>query len=216
MKISVLCSDVGHPVFPHLRAWVQLQAEAGHDAGLYVDAADAGGGDVMFLVSCTQIVPSEVRARFAHVLVLHASNLPDGRGWSPHVWSILEGASELTICLIEAQDPVDTGAIWLRESIPLDGTELLPDINRLLFAAELRLMTRCVDCVLEIRPAAQSAEGGRYFRRRTVEDSRLDPSRSLAEQFDLLRVVDNDRYPAFFDFRGERYVLKIERMPRDS
>jgi hypothetical protein len=35
----------------------------------------------------------------------------------------------------------------------------------------------------------------------------------LSAQFDLLRTVDNDKYPAWFELRGARYVLKIEKMP---
>jgi hypothetical protein len=41
-----------------------------------------------------------------------------------------------------------------------------------------------------------------------------NPNRSLAEQCDLLRMVDNDRFPAFFDYRGRGYVLRIA--PEDS
>jgi methionyl-tRNA formyltransferase len=37
----------------------------------------------------------------------------------------------------------------------------------------------------------------------------LDQQRSLAEQFELLRVVDNVRYPAFFHWRGRRYELQV-------
>jgi methionyl-tRNA formyltransferase len=49
-----------------------------------------------------------------------------------------------------------------------------------------------------------------WYARRRAADSRLDPDRTLAQQFDLLRVVDNDRYPAFFDLRGHRYRLRID------
>jgi hypothetical protein len=38
----------------------------------------------------------------------------------------------------------------------------------------------------------------------------LDPERSLAEQFNLLRVVDNQRYPAFIHWRGRRFVLQVQ------
>jgi spore coat polysaccharide biosynthesis predicted glycosyltransferase SpsG len=34
---------------------------------------------------------------------------------------------------------------------------------------------------------------------------------SIAEQFDLLRVVDPEHYPAFFDYRGKRYIIKMEK-----
>ena len=32
---------------------------------------------------------------------------------------------------------------------------------------------------------------------------------TLAEQVNLLRVVDEERYPAFFDYRGRRYHMAI-------
>lgn len=50
------------------------------------------------------------------------------------------------------------------------------------------------------------------YRRRTPADSELDPHSTIADQFDLLRVVDNDAYPAFFNFRGCTYKLTIEKV----
>jgi len=52
------------------------------------------------------------------------------------------------------------------------------------------------------------------YRRRRPADSRLDPDRTLAEQFELLRVVDNDRYPAFFEWRGRCYEVKINQQKK--
>ena len=58
--------------------------------------------------------------------------------------------------------------------------------------------------------AAKPQKGeGSVYRKRKPEDSRLDPRRSIAEQFNLLRVVDNERYPAFFEYMGRKYMLKI-------
>ena len=54
------------------------------------------------------------------------------------------------------------------------------------------------------------------MKRRTPADSRLDPDKSIAEQFELLRVVDNQRYPAFFDHRGRRYRITIEKVDHDQ
>jgi len=44
----------------------------------------------------------------------------------------------------------------------------------------------------------------------TLNDSRLDIDRSIKEQFNLLRVVGNEEYPAFFEINGHKYLLKIE------
>lgn len=211
MTIAILTTDPKHPVVGPLQRWRSEMIARGHDVALAFDKKELGTGDMLYLVSCGQIIGAAERAKFRHVLVLHASDLPKGRGWSPHIWAILNGASRITLSLMEAADPVDSGAIWLKTTFDLEGHELLPDINAKLFAAELALMTRAVENLDAIRPIPQAGDAEPCLRRRKPEDSRLDPEKTLAEQFDLLRVVDNDRYPAFMDYRGARYLLKIEK-----
>lgn len=196
---------------PHLQRWTEVRRSDGHTVDLLHGQAELAGGDILFLVSCSRLVKPVERARYAAALVLHASDLPQGRGWSPHIWAVLGGASGFTVSLLEAADPVDTGAIWLKTHCKLEGHELLPEIEAKLFAAELELMGAAVARYPQLTPIQQTGEAGPYLRRRTPDDSRLDPGKSLAEQFDLLRVVDPRRFPAFFDHRGQRYLLKIEK-----
>jgi methionyl-tRNA formyltransferase len=212
MKISVLCTDPRHPVVPRLMEWRDAMAGAGHGVSLCFDKQDLVGGDILFLVSCSQLIGDAEREKFPVVLVLHASDLPTGRGWSPHIWSILEGESRITVCLLEAASRVDSGAIWMKAQFALEGHELLPEINQKLFSAELDLMSEAVRNHGALESTPQSGDPGPYRQRRTPADSRLDPGKTIAEQFDLLRVVDNERYPAFFDFRGKRYVVKIAKV----
>lgn len=211
MNIAILTTDPGHPVVSSLIDWCEQMTARGHRARLHHDRKELEPGDILFLVSCGQIVRRQDREKFRSVLVLHASDLPQGRGWSPHIWTIVRGGNRLTLSLLEAAEPVDSGDVWLKMPIELEGHELLPEINAKLFAAELELMTRAVQEHGTIAPQPQAGDPGAYQPRRTPADSRLDPNKTLAEQFDLLRVVDNDRYPAFFDHRGHRYTLKIEK-----
>lgn len=211
MNISILCTDPKHPILAHLRQWCDSVRKIGHDARIFVDRNEVDSGDILFLVSCAQIVSLEIRQKFLACLVLHASELPQGRGWSPHIWSILSGATEITVCLLEAGDRVDTGDIWLREVFRVNGHELLPEINEKLFRAELSLMSRALDQFGEVEPTPQHGEAGPHLRRRTPDDSRIDPCKTIAEQFDLLRVADAERFPAFMDYRGHRYFIRIEK-----
>lgn len=211
MEISVLCTDPQHPVVNSLRGWVESIATKGHVATLVFDKAELRGGDILFLVSCSQIIRDAEREKYRATLVLHASDLPKGRGWSPHIWSILGGVNKITVSLLEASDPVDSGAIWLKTTFNLEGHELLQEINAKLFLAELQLMTQAVEQFSSMQPTKQEGDPGPYMAKRTPNDSRLDPNKTIAEQFNLLRVVDSQRYPAFFDYHGQRYLIKIEK-----
>jgi methionyl-tRNA formyltransferase len=61
-----------------------------------------------------------------------------------------------------------------------------------------------------ITGTVQSGEETFYPRRRQKENE-LDINKTIAEQFNLLRVVDNERYPAHFFINDKKYILKIYR-----
>lgn len=211
MKIDILCSTSEHPIYPRLQDWFMKQSVK-HDVRLLQRSRDLGesGGDILFLISCHELIPQTLRQRYRACLVIHASDLPQGRGWSPLVWQILAGNKTITVSLLEAADPVDSGAIWHKVQIHFEGHELCDEINAALFDAELSLMDFAVENFGTIEPQPQVGEPT-YYRRRIPEDSRLDVHRSIAEQFDLLRVADEKRYPAFFDYRGHRYNVIIKK-----
>lgn len=215
MKISILCTNKNHPVINALQVWKRDMSSKGHSVLLVHDKAELRGGDILFLVSCSQLISNAERESYKATLVLHASDLPQGRGWSPHIWSILGGANQITVSLLEASEPVDSGDIWLKTNFTLKGHELLPEINEKLFTAELLLMAQAVEQFETIKPAQQVGNPGSYMRKRSAVDSQLDPYKTIAEQFNLLRIVDAQRYPAFIIYRGERYLIKIEKVKNE-
>ena len=209
--ITLLMSDFSHPIYPVLKEWVGTFSKA-YSISLVKSVNEVPPeGDILFLVSCSEFVTKPIRQRFRYTLVLHASDLPQGKGWSPHVWSILQGASKITVSLINAEDEIDSGDIWQKVTFDLDGTELYQEINQKLFAAELSLIEWACKHIDNAKSQAQQGEQS-YFKRRSPEHSRIDPELSLAEQFDLLRVCDEERFPAYFDFRGQRYRIRLEKV----
>lgn len=216
MEISILCTNQNHPVVNSLQKWASKMTPKGHSVSLLYDKADLPGGDVLFLVSCSQLIQDAERNKYKATLVLHASDLPKGRGWSPYVWAILNGENQITVSLLEASEPIDSGRIWLKTKFVLEGHELLPEINAKLFDSELFLMSQAVEQFESIKPTPQLGDPGVYMPKRLSADSRLDPDRTIAEQFELLRVCDFQRYPAFFYFRGKRYLIKIEKDENDQ
>jgi methionyl-tRNA formyltransferase len=64
----------------------------------------------------------------------------------------------------------------------------------------------------DIVAAAREQEGEEsFYPRRGPKDSQLDPEKSIKDQFNLLRVVDNERYPAWFELAGQKYTIEIKK-----
>jgi|TARA_B110000879_G_C11149126_1_gene503756 methionyl-tRNA formyltransferase len=210
IDITILSSDKGHPVFRVLEKWSQNPGKDIKASLVNNINSIKAGGDILFLISCSEIVPLSVRSKFKDTLVIHASNLPFGRGWSPHIWQIINGADEITISLLEAEDKVDTGKIWKQVNVKLQGNELFDKINNVLFDEELKLIEWACKNYGNISPQAQQDTKATYYPKRTSQDSRIDIHESIESQFNLLRVCDPNRFPAFFIKDGKRYKLIIE------
>lgn len=210
MNISILTSNRNHPVVTHIKNWIHKISYKGHDIKLFFDKTELTNGDILFLVSYNHIITDFEMQNFETVLVLHASDLPSGKGWSPYIWDILAGGKRITVSLVQAELPVDSGPIWAKQSFTLEGHELVNEINTKLFLTEIKLMSIAIDNYYSIEPKIQPKIHSEYFRKRTPEDSRLDPNKTIKEQFNLLRVADYHRYPAFFEHLGHKYKIKIE------
>ena len=79
------------------------------------------------LLSCGRLLSAEQLALHRHNLVVHESALPQGQGWSPMTWQILEGASSIPITLFEAIADLDAGPLYLQQHIDLHGHELVEE-----------------------------------------------------------------------------------------
>jgi len=212
LKISIICSGPDHPVNAVLNDWL-TKNRTNYELELVENTSNLREqGDFLFLVSCSEFVEKEIRERFTHTLVLHASDLPHGRGWSPYIWEVLNGKQYITLTLLEAADSIDSGKIWIKEKIELSGTELLTEINALLFAAEIKLIEMALSQHTDITPTLQPLNIlPSYYPKRCPKDSRIDINKTIENQFNLLRVCDNERFPAFFDRDGYRYTVKVEK-----
>lgn len=210
-KILIL-SDADSWLNAHLHQLLMEWEAQGHSVSWFHDPSQADAGDFCFCLSLGQLVPESVRARFLHTLVVHESNLPQGKGWSPLTWQILAGQNHIPVTLLEAAERVDSGPIYAQRLLRFAGHELIEELHTAQAAATLELCRWFVDTYPRSAAEARSQEGDEsFYPRRRPADSRLDPDKTLAEQFDLLRVVDNERYPAFFDRDGHSYRVIIER-----
>lgn len=215
VDISILCSSPTHPVNRWLNRWID-RWRSRHRIRLLRTTDELDGGALLFLVSCGEVLDVRARKQFRHVLVLHASDLPRGRGWSPHIWSILDGAETVTVTMLEAAEKLDTGPIWAQRRVAIPKHALHDEIHQRIFDAEIALMDQALTMAWDPRPRPQPTDvEPTYHRLRTPSDSELDPHSTLASQFDMMRVADPDRYPAFFRLHGHIYKITLEKLDHD-
>lgn len=210
-KISIL-SDKESWINEYLGQLVAYWVKHGHTVSWVHSAQELKGGTFAFFLGCSQIVPYAVRQLYSKNLVVHESDLPQGKGWSPLSWQILQGKNEIPIVLLEADDRVDSGIIYLQEIMRFKGTELIDELRAHQAEYSISLCCRFVETFPDIVSQGIMQTGpDSFYPKRGPADSRLNPDLSIREQFNLLRIVDNDRYPAFFHIDGAKYILKIIR-----
>lgn len=207
-----LCSDEGSWINEPLPRMITRWLLAGHQVTWTHDAVEIPEGDICFFLSYGRIVGDEILSRHKNNLVVHESALPQGRGWSPLTWQVLEGATSITVTLFEATQTLDGGPIYLQGQIALRGDELVDDLRELQANVTIQLcdqfLTSYPDVLKQSKPQAGEPS---YYRRRDPSDSQIDPDQALRTQFNLLRVCDNERYPCWFEIDGVKYDLKILR-----
>ena len=171
---------------------------------------DIVSGDIMFILSCEKILKQKHLGLNKHNIVIHPSRLPLGKGWSPLAWQILEGKNTIPFTLFEANEELDAGGIYFIENLILTGGELNEEIKRLQGELVIKMVRRFIFNMNDLSPFKQNGRES-FYAKRNPEDSLIDIDKTFREQFNLLRVVDNKRYPAFFYLKNQKYVIKIEK-----
>lgn len=208
LKIQILVDNPKSWFIPYAISLKDQLCSLGHNAMLIHDKKLVEEGDILCLLACEFIFKGlHLNKRN---LVVHESDLPSGKGWSPVSWQVLEGKKRIPVTLIEAHGRVDSGDIYSQRYILLKGDELWPEIKHQQGEQTIALIMDFVNTYPKVKGKPQLGEES-FYPKRTEESSELDVSKSIEEQFNLLRICDNDRYPAFFLKEGVKYILKIQK-----
>jgi methionyl-tRNA formyltransferase len=215
MKITILTDDPRSWFIPYGRELDAGLRAAGHDTRYVTRKQEIVAGDVCFLLSCVRIVEAEYLGRNRHNIVVHASDLPRGKGFSPLQWQILEGKQTIVVSLIEAVQAVDAGPVYFRSSLEFDGSELHDELRQKLGSKVVEMCLRYAAESDSLTPVSQEGAES-FYRRRTESDDELDVQKSILEQFNHLRIAENERHPVYFRHLGHKYVLKVYKQPLPS
>lgn len=206
MKITILTDNPNSWILPYVD---DLKKDLNrHDVTHVYKTSDIVGGDIMLVLSCEKILKGEYLKLHKSNVVVHPSKVPLGKGWSPLAWQVLEGSNNIPVSLFEAVEAVDAGDVYIVDYIKLEGHELNEEIKHKQGLLTMKMVKKYIDEFESMVATPQSGEETFYPRRRQKENE-LDINKTIVEQFNLFRVVDNERYPAHFHLNGTKYILKI-------
>lgn len=164
--------------------------------------------EIVFIINYTKIISDKLLNKIKLPVVVHASDLPKGKGFAPLIWQILEGKNHINISMIKAVKQFDSGPIIFKEKLKLNGHELYKELRSKLAKIILKLIKKLLLDYPKIKYNQQNGKST-FYRRRYPKDSRLNINKNIKSQFNLLRTCDNEKWPAYFNYKNKKYIIKI-------
>lgn len=139
-------------------------------------------------------------------LNIHDSLLPAYAGFSPLIWALINGETQVGVTAHRMNAELDAGDILLQRAVPVGPRDTATD----LFHRTVDLIEPIVRDGLELIASGRAVwtpqDRGKasFFHKRSIEDSRIDWTWP-AEVLERLVRAQSDPYPnAFTYYRGER------------
>jgi len=208
IHVTFLIDATNDWLFTHLLTNSPISTDHRYHYHCSTDVNNIKEQDIVFALGYTTRLSDAFLTSNRLVLVVHESDLPKGVGFSPVQWQILEGDCVIPVCLLKATNHVDAGPIILKEEILLKGTELYDEIRALQAQATIRLIKEFLLKYPNITYQEQHGTRTNY-RKRKRSDDELDVDRTIREQFNKLRVGNNQLWPTYFRLNGETFILQI-------
>jgi methionyl-tRNA formyltransferase len=145
-----------------------------------------------------------------NIVVFHSTNLPDGKGWAPIFNSLLRDDKHFYITGILASNKVDAGDIIVQAKFEIKANYTAKyiriwDIEICIILANEILKRSVSNKLSGVKQKGKES----YNHRRQPQDNEINLNVSLKDQVALLRACE-DEFPAFFFYRGEKYIINIE------
>ena len=207
LKIQIL-ADPRSWIVPCVKKLKDKISLKGYNAKFITSKEKIEKGDILIIVGWERILSKNYLRLNKYNLVVHESDLPKGKGWSPLTWQILEGKNKVTITLFEADEKVDDGLIYFQDVMVFRGDELVDELRKKQCQKTIELVLKFLNSYPNITGEKQKGKETFYKKREPI-DSKIEANKPIAEIFNNFRVADNKRYPVFFEYKGCKYILKI-------
>jgi methionyl-tRNA formyltransferase len=137
---------------------------------------------------------------------VHASLLPRWRGAAPIERAIEAGDAETGISIMQMEEGLDTGPVFLSERVPIGAKTTAGELHKILAEQGSVLLLKALEGIAAgtLKPRPQPAQGTTYAKKLKRQESELDWRKSAVE---LERTIR-----AFEPFPGCHFIYKGERI----
>ncbi|TSA09479.1 MAG: methionyl-tRNA formyltransferase [Deltaproteobacteria bacterium] len=148
---------------------------------------------VIIVVAYGKILPPELLAIPPRGAInVHASLLPKYRGAAPIQWALINGEETTGVTIMQLDEGMDTGPIFLMEEIKIEPTDTTGTLHDRLASLGARALIKTLDGLQKgtIIPRPQPKTGVSYAPMLKKEDGRIDWRQPAGKIFNLIRGLD--------------------------
>lgn len=168
--------------------------------------------DIIFYLGYDKLVSAKYLSLSQINLVVHESDLPKDKGWSPVTWGVLKGKNQFIATLFKPDERVDSGNFFLKKRFIIHKDCLIDEIRKKQFGVTKLLINEFLRKYPKILQKEIKQKGkSNFLKKRTPKDSKININKSLRSQFDHLRTLDAKRYPGWFILRGKKFKISIDK-----
>lgn len=166
---------------------------------------------LIFIPHWSHIIPEKIYSNY-ECIVFHMTDLPFGRGGSPLQNLIVRGYKETVISALRVAQGIDTGDIYLKKTLTLDGSA--QDIFERASTTIFTMIQEIID--QNMKPTPQIGEVV-TFKRRTPEMSNIGELDTLTTIYDYIRMLDADGYPhAYIETNSIKFEFTDAKLGEDK
>lgn len=160
--------------------------------------------DIVFIPHWSYIIPESIYTKF-ECIVFHMTDLPYGRGGSPLQNLIVAGKTETKISAIKVGKGIDTGPVYLKEHLSLEGTA------QQIFERSASVIEKMIKYIIEFNPKLHAQEGEIVdFKRRKREDGNIFQLETIEQIYDYIRMLDCEGYPKAY-LETPHFILEFSK-----
>ena len=176
----------------------------------FADLLSEGEIDLMFVIGWSKLIPSQiVHMPRLGTIGFHPADLPMNRGRHPLTWALVLDLDFTASTLFLLDEGVDSGPILSKEMVKIEQN----DDAGTLYQKIINILPKQIDYVIRgisdgsLQPIKQDHSKANYWRKRSINDGRVDWRMSASSIHNLVRGLTRPYVGADFLFKGK--IIKL-------